>query len=167
MATLPIVTTPAGATRQLPRLTRSETTAAGLLLLATAAAILWVNSRARLLRAFWHTEAALRLGDYGISLDLRHWVNDGLMALFFFVVGLEVKRELSMGELTDRTPGRRCPGRRLTGLACLPLIYLAFNPERRGGAGVGRGDLHRHRVPARRCSRWSDPAGPGRCGCSC
>ncbi len=47
-----------------------------------------------------------------MSADLRHWVNEGLMTLFFLVVGLEAKRELDLGELRDRTPGRAPRGRR-------------------------------------------------------
>src|SRR5690606_18438869 len=52
--------------------------------------------------ALWGTEAGIRVGALDLAMDLGHWVNDALMALFFFVIGLEVRRELSVGELTDR-----------------------------------------------------------------
>ncbi|MGQ0467525.1 MAG: Na+/H+ antiporter NhaA [Sporichthyaceae bacterium] len=118
-----------GTTRQLPRLTRTETSAAGLLLLATAAAVLWVNLSPEGYASFWHTEASLRLGDRQISLDLKHWVNDGLTVFFFFAIGLEVKRELAMGELTDRRRAAMPAFAALTGLAVPALVYLAFNPQ--------------------------------------
>lgn len=67
------------------------------LLLATAAALVWANVAPDGYATFWTREL-----DVGLHLDLRHWVNDGLMAVFFFVVGLEIKRELVTGELRDR-----------------------------------------------------------------
>ncbi|MBJ7352961.1 MAG: Na+/H+ antiporter NhaA, partial [Rhodococcus sp.] len=69
----------------------SETLAAGFLLAATLIALIWANSPlGDTYQSFWHTELSITVGEHGISLDLAHWVNDGLMALFFFVVGLEV-----------------------------------------------------------------------------
>jgi Na+/H+ antiporter NhaA len=71
----------------------------------------------------------VRVGDHTLALDLRHWVNDGLMVFFFFVVGLEVKRELVMGELTDRRRAALPLCAAVTGLAVPAGIYLGFNPD--------------------------------------
>src|SRR5215218_3131003 len=78
--------------------------AGGLVLLAAAAiALLWANSPARdAYDSLWTTDLKLGVGSAAIEEDLRHWINDGLMAVFFFVVGLEIKRELAVGELSDR-----------------------------------------------------------------
>jgi NhaA family Na+:H+ antiporter len=78
--------------------------AGGLVLLAAAAiALLWANSPARdAYDSLWTTDLKLGIGSAAIEEDLRHWINDGLMAVFFFVVGLEIKRELAVGELSDR-----------------------------------------------------------------
>jgi len=74
-----------------------------VLLVAAATALVWANSPAADGYAeFWHQQATLGGGRVGITLDLGHWVNDGLMVLFFFVIGLEIKRELVVGELRDR-----------------------------------------------------------------
>jgi Na+/H+ antiporter NhaA len=117
----------------------TESGSAGLLLAATVGALIWANSPwADTYVSLWHTELAVRIGDAQLAKDLGHWVDDGLMVLFFFVVGLEVRRELSVGELTDRTrlvvPGLAALG----GLALPALIYLAINPsgEAAGGWGV-------------------------------
>ena len=92
----------------------TEAGGGGLLLAATVVALVWANSPVSdSYGAFWGTEVSLRAGDAQLVLDLRHWVNNGLMVFFFFVVGLEVKRELVMGGLTDR---RR---------AALPLVAPA------------------------------------------
>ena len=73
------------------------------LMVATAAALVWVNSPVGDgYVSFWDRELTLGAGVLAIREDLQHWVNDGLMALFFFVVGLEIKRELITGELRDR-----------------------------------------------------------------
>ncbi|MGW8377965.1 Na+/H+ antiporter NhaA [Streptomyces sp. ODS28] len=113
----------------------TDTFAAALLLAATLAALLWVNSPwGDSYTAFWHTEVALRWGDAVLSLDLRHWVNDGLMAVFFFVVGLEVRRELVMGELTDRRSARTPLAAAIAGLAVPAGLFLILNPH---GAASG------------------------------
>ena len=117
----------------------SETLAAGFLLAATVIALLWANSPfGETYQTFWHTELSISIGNHGISLDLAHWVNDGLMALFFFVVGLEVKREFAMGELTDRSRASIPIVAALAGLAIPALLFLALNPsgEAAGAWGV-------------------------------
>src|SRR5919106_1442665 len=84
----------------------TEYASAAILLAATVVAVLWANSPwSGSYERFWGTEVALRFGDDQLALDLREWVNDGLMALFFFVVGLEIRRELDMGELRERRRG--------------------------------------------------------------
>jgi NhaA family Na+:H+ antiporter len=87
----------------LQRFLHAEASGGVVLLAATAAALMWANSSAgEGYDAFWHTELRIGAGAFGITEDLQHWVNDLLMALFFFVVGLEIKRELVVGELRDR-----------------------------------------------------------------
>ena len=76
---------------------------------------------------FWHSEIAVRLGEAEIALDLRHWINDGLMAFFFYVIGLEVKRELVIGELSDRRRAAVPALAALSGLVVPALVYVAFN----------------------------------------
>ncbi|MGH9113832.1 MAG: Na+/H+ antiporter NhaA, partial [Acidimicrobiales bacterium] len=81
-----------------------NTEAAGgvALVLATVVALVWANSPwDESYRDLWTTHFSMALGSHEIDLDLRQWINDGLMALFFFVVGLEIKRELVEGELRD------------------------------------------------------------------
>lgn len=112
------------------RFLSTEAGSAGLLLAATLLALAWANSPwAATYESFWGTELALRLGDAELTLDLQHWVNDGLMVFFFFVVGLEVKRELAMGELTDRQRAAVPLAAAIAGLAVPALVFLAFNPS--------------------------------------
>jgi NhaA family Na+:H+ antiporter len=106
---------------------RTEAGGAGLLLAATLVALLWVNSPwGATYDAFWHTEFAVRFAGAELALSLQHWVNDGLMVFFFFVVGLEIKRELVLGELTDRRRAAVPALAALTGLAVPALLYVAF-----------------------------------------
>ena len=117
----------------------SETLAAGFLLGATLLALLWANSPlGHTYTTFWHTELSVSIGNHGIALDLAHWVNDGLMALFFFVVGLEVKREFAMGELTDRSRAAIPIVAAIAGLAVPAVLFLLLNPsgEAAGAWGV-------------------------------
>jgi Na+/H+ antiporter NhaA len=112
----------------LRRSLRTEAGSAGLLLAATVVALLWANSpMGDSYDTFWHTEFALRMGGAELALDLQHWVNDGLMVFFFFVVGLEIKRELVIGELTDRRRAAVPALAALTGLVVPALVYVLFN----------------------------------------
>jgi Na+/H+ antiporter NhaA len=82
----------------------TEGGSAGLLLLAAIAALLWANSpAASSYDSFWNTALVIRLGHWTLDLTLREWLDEGLMALFFFVVGLEVRQEWTLGELRDRS----------------------------------------------------------------
>ncbi|TDD67392.1 Na+/H+ antiporter NhaA [Jiangella aurantiaca] len=116
----------------------TQNSGAVVLLGATIVALLWANSPwPDSYDDVWHTEFAIRFGDAVLDLDLRHWVNDGLTALFFFVVGLEIRREFDMGELRERrrvaTPVLAAIG----GMTAPALIYLAVNlgdPTARGWA---------------------------------
>ena len=104
-----------------------EEAAGGLVLLgATIVALVWANTPARdAYEELWHAELTLGSGSLAIREDLRHWVNDGLMALFFFVVGLEIKRELAVGELSDRRAAA-LPAMAALGGVLLPAgVFLA------------------------------------------
>src|ERR671916_258530 len=92
--------------RRLPRSVRRfmETEASGGILLLAAAliALVWANSPwSASYQSLWHTDITLTFGRYVLEGDLHHWVNDALMVVFFFVVGLEIKRELVLGKLHD------------------------------------------------------------------
>ncbi|MGZ4401157.1 MAG: Na+/H+ antiporter NhaA [Gaiellaceae bacterium] len=112
---------------------RTETGSAVLLLAATLAALVWVNADSSSYETLWRTRLSIRLGESAVSLDVRGWLNTGLMTFFFFVVGLEARREFDIGELRQR---RRLAPPLLAALAGMALpvaVYLAFNA---GGAGA-------------------------------
>jgi Na+/H+ antiporter NhaA len=115
----------------------TETGSAAVLLAGTLAALIWVNVDASSYDKVWHTTLAINLGKDSISQDVRGWVNTGLMTLFFFVVGLEARRESDIGELRER---RRVTLPLLAGLAGMAVpvaIYLAFNGDRSSAHGWG------------------------------
>jgi Na+:H+ antiporter, NhaA family len=109
-----------------------------LLIAATLVALVWANSPwGESYAALWHTKLTVGLGEFSISKDLTHWINDGLMAIFFLVAGLEIKREVLVGELSSLR-GAALPVAAAVGGATVPaLIYLAFNVGRVGVAGWG------------------------------
>jgi Na+/H+ antiporter NhaA len=116
----------------------TEAGGSALLLAATVLALVWANSPwAASYDSFWHTPATIGIGGAELTLDLHHWVNDGLMALFFLVVGLEITREVTTGELRDRRTIAAPAFGAIGGLVTPALIYLAFNPSGPESAGWG------------------------------
>ena len=108
-----------------------------MLLAAAAVALAWVNLDTHSYESFWTTKLSIDVGGSGVSLNLREWVNSGLMTLFFFVVGLEARREFDLGELRER---RRFALPLLAGMggaAAAVAIYLAFNAGRSSAHGWG------------------------------
>src|SRR6476469_4375971 len=116
---------------------RTETGGAAVLLAATVAALVWVNVDASSYNSLWTTKLSIEVGDAGVSLDLRHWVNSGLMTFFFFFVGLEARREFDLGELRDRRRFALPLVAGLGGMAGAISIYLAFNAGRSSAHGWG------------------------------
>ncbi len=114
---------------------RTETGSAAVLLGAAVAALIWVNISPGSYERVWSTTLTVKLGGSGISQDLRHWVNNGLMTLFFFVVGLEARREFDLGELRDRRRLMLPFVAGVGGMVVPVLIFLAIN----GGDGTNGG----------------------------
>jgi NhaA family Na+:H+ antiporter len=109
-----------------------------VLIAATVIALLWANSPwAESYAALWHTKLTVGVGDLSLSKDLTHWVNDGLMAVFFLVVGLEIKREILVGELSSVRNAALPVAAALGGAVVPALIYLAINAGTEGSAGWG------------------------------
>ena len=103
---------------------RDEAAGGVVLLAAAVAALVWANAAGDGYAGFWAREASVGAGTVAIREDLRHWVNDALMAIFFFVVGLEIKRELVAGELRDRRAAT-LPVLAAVGGALLPAAIFA------------------------------------------
>ncbi|MEU0430156.1 Na+/H+ antiporter NhaA [Streptomyces sp. NPDC006290] len=117
---------------------RTETGSAAVLLAATLVALAWANIGPDSYESVWGTELSIRIGSGGVSMDLREWVNSGLMTLFFFVVGLEARREFDLGELRER---RRVTLPLLAGLSGMivpVVVYLAITSGH-GSAAHGWG----------------------------
>jgi NhaA family Na+:H+ antiporter len=111
----------------------------GLLLLAcTIIALAWANSpwRDAYLR-LWEIPISVGVGDYAIRESLHHWINDGLMAVFFFLVGLEIKREMLVGELASLRRAALPLAAALGGMLVPALLYVAVNGSGAGSRGWG------------------------------
>jgi Na+/H+ antiporter NhaA len=116
----------------------TETGGAVVLLGATIAALVWANSPwSDSYESVWTTKLSIQIGHAGISEDLRVWVNDFLMAFFFFVVGLEARRELDMGELRERRRVATPVIAAIAGMATPVAIYLVINDGGPGAHGWG------------------------------
>jgi Na+/H+ antiporter NhaA len=116
---------------------RTETGGSAVLLAAAIAALVWVNVHASSYDDLWGTTLSIDIGGSGVSLSLREWVNSGLMTFFFFVLGLEARREFDLGELRER---RRFALPLLAGVGGMVVavaIYLAFNAGRSSAHGWG------------------------------
>src|SRR3954451_14094580 len=121
-------------TTPIRQLLRTEAGSAAVLVTAIVVAMIWANVADGSYERFWHTELAIRLGDTGISLTLREWVNSGLMTLFFLVVGLEARREFDLGDLRDRRRFILPAAAGVAGMVVPIGIFLAIN---HGGTGSG------------------------------
>jgi Na+:H+ antiporter, NhaA family len=111
-----------------------------VLFAATAAALVWANSPwGGSYHQLWTTPATVQLGGFDLghlgAFTVRDWVNDGLMAVFFFVVALEIKREVAVGELSDLRAAALPALAAIGGLAVPAAIYMAFNAGTVGAAG--------------------------------
>jgi Na+/H+ antiporter NhaA len=116
---------------------RTEAGGALVLLSAAIAALVWVNVDASSYDALWGTTLSVDLGGAGVALDLRHWVNSGLMTFFFFVLGLETRREFDLGELRERRRFALPLLAGIGGMATAIAIYLAFNMGDSSALGWG------------------------------
>ena len=116
---------------------RTETGSAAILLGATLAALAWVNVDQASYERVWTTVLSITIGGSGVSQDLRAWVNSGLMTFFFFVIGLEARREFDLGELRDRRRLVLPVVAGIGGMVVPVLIFLAFNAGRSSSHGWG------------------------------
>ena len=115
-----------------------ETTSGILLMISALLALILANSAlAHFYHDVVHAQIALSVGPWTLSKTLHHWVNDGLMALFFFVVGLELKREMLVGELAEPRQAALPIAAAIGGMVVPALFYFAINPEGEATRGWG------------------------------
>jgi Na+:H+ antiporter, NhaA family len=120
------------------RFFQSESFAGLLLVCMAASAFVWANSPWQEEYAqLRHTPLALSFGEARLELSLEHWVNDGLMAVFFLLVGLEIKRELLIGELASRRRATLAVAAALGGMLIPASLYAALNFGQAGASGWG------------------------------
>ena len=124
--------------RPLQEFLSTESASATLLLLAALTALIWANSPWEgSYEQLWTTSLGTELGGWSIDLTLRHWVNEGLMTLFFLVVALEIKRELLTGELRDRRSAALPVVAAIGGMVVPALLYLLLTAGTAGSRGWG------------------------------
>jgi Na+/H+ antiporter NhaA len=116
---------------------RTETGSATILLGAAIAALIWANADFASYDKVWRTVLSVRIGGSGVTQDLRQWVNNGLMTLFFFVVGLEARREFDLGELRDRKRLMLPFAAGIGGMVVPIAIFLIVNSGRPSVSGWG------------------------------
>jgi NhaA family Na+:H+ antiporter len=119
---------------------QTEAGSASLLMLAAASALVWSNAWPDSYARVWSTVVSVDLGVIHIEEDLQHWVNDLLMAIFFYVIALEVKRELLFGSLRDRRAAAVPAAAALGTMVGAALTYVAVNM-------IGNGDLRGWAIP--------------------
>ncbi|WOE70752.1 Na+/H+ antiporter NhaA [Hydrogenimonas thermophila] len=123
--------------KAIERFVKDESFSGILLFLATVAALIVANSSfGESYFKLWNTPLGVTVGSHTISMDLMHWINDGLMALFFLMVGLEIKRELLIGELSSIKKASFPIVAAIGGMIIPALIYIAFNSDNPKGFGI-------------------------------
>jgi NhaA family Na+:H+ antiporter len=128
----------ARATQPLLRFVGVEAAGGIVLIAATTAALVWANSPwQEHYGSFWSTSIRIEVGSYVWDEDLVHVVSDLLMAIFFFVVGMEIKREIVVGELRDRRAMALPALAALGGMVVPAVLYTAFNVGSAGADGWG------------------------------
>jgi len=121
----------------LSRFLRTESGSAAVLLAATVAALVWANVASASYQSLWGTELSVRVGGSGVTMDLVGWVNSALMTFFFFVVGLEARRELDVGELRERRRVVLPVTAGIVGMSVAVLLYLVVNAGESSARGWG------------------------------
>jgi NhaA family Na+:H+ antiporter len=122
----------------LERFLQIEAASGVLLLLVALVALLWANSPWRhTYELLWHTPFGVRFGRWSFERDLHFWINDALMTLFFFVVGLEIRREIHRGELSDLRRAALPLTAAFGGMALPALLFVSFNHGRASATGWG------------------------------
>ncbi|NUS00258.1 MAG: Na+/H+ antiporter NhaA [Kribbellaceae bacterium] len=116
---------------------RTEAGSSGVLAAGIVLALVWANVAPGTYDDFWRTELSVGIGHRELGLDLREWINSGLMTLFFLVVGLEARREFDLGDLRDRTRFVLPMLAGIAGMVAPVLVYLAFNAGGDGAHGWG------------------------------
>ncbi|MAD42909.1 MAG: Na+/H+ antiporter NhaA [Arcobacter sp.] len=108
-----------------------------LLFVATVAAVIVANSTiGQDYYDLWHLPLGINIGEFSISMTLTYWIDDGLMALFFLMVGLEIKREMMIGELSSVAKASFPIVAAIGGMLIPALVYVAFNPDNPLGFGI-------------------------------
>lgn len=122
----------------LNRLFQNQSTSAIITFLAVVVAMIWANSDwSESYSHLWHTPLGFTIGSFTISESLHTWINDGLMAIFFFIVGLEIKRELFGGELSSPRKAILPISAAFGGMVIPALVYVFFNQDTPAENGWG------------------------------
>jgi NhaA family Na+:H+ antiporter len=119
----------------IQRILAVEATSGILLLAVTAVALVWANVWSASYDALWHLPISLELGDWTFARPLHFWINDGLMTIFFLVVGLEIRREIFEGELASLRKAALPLAAAVGGMLVPAIIFAVLNAGRAGAAG--------------------------------
>ncbi len=120
------------------QLIRNQPISGILLFIAVIIALIWANSPlSNFYHHLWEIPLGFNIGEYGITKSLHHWINEGLMAIFFFVIGLEIKREVILGELSSWKKASLPVFAAIGGMIAPAVIYLIFNKGTSGESGWG------------------------------
>ena len=124
--------------RPFQRFSQQEASSSILLLASAIIAMIWTNSPlSHLYQSFWNTEISLSIGTLAIGKSIRHWINDGLMAFFFFTVGLEIKQEMIVGELSSSRQAFLPVAAAFGGMLFPGLIFYLMNQNSAAVHGWG------------------------------